>query len=250
MRRGGPPGRRATGNAEARGAGGRGRSRAGLGRRRRHLGRRILGSAQHRLHAQASRHLPDRGQRLRDLGAGGGPDRRRQHLRAGLVLPGSVHREVRRHRRHRQLQGVPRRGPPLPAGPGARARARLHHPALFPLDVRRRARVSNCGGALRRRGKGSPDPHPAASAGPQGRHHRAARPHRDGGPCRGSRGCRPGDGPSPAAAGAGARQPLLRDRAAHEAGIRHRGFSEVRPGKQAAYHGRPRQPLPRRRNAA
>ena len=51
-----------------------GRARPRLERRRPDLGRRVLGSALVRLQPEAARPLPDRGQRLRDLGA-----RRGQH---------------------------------------------------------------------------------------------------------------------------------------------------------------------------
>ena len=55
--------------------------------RRHHVRGRVLGEPQHRLQPQAAGPVPRRGQRLRDLGAGRGPDRRRQHLAPRALVP-------------------------------------------------------------------------------------------------------------------------------------------------------------------
>ena len=63
------------------------RSRASHRRRRHHQRGRVLGGDEHRLQSQAAGAVPDRGQRLRDLGAGGRADRRRQRRSAGANFP-------------------------------------------------------------------------------------------------------------------------------------------------------------------
>ena len=54
---------------------------------------------------QPAGRLSGRGQRLRDFGPGRSADRRRRHLEAGRVVPGSLRPEHRRHRLPRQLPG-------------------------------------------------------------------------------------------------------------------------------------------------
>ena len=105
------------------------RTRVALQRRRSHLRldrrghderRRVLGVAEHRLHAQAAGRLPRRGQRLRDLGPGRSADARRRHLASSSSsLPGPLRPEHRRHRLPRELHGDARRRSPT------RARARV-----------------------------------------------------------------------------------------------------------------------------
>ena len=87
-----------------------------LDRRRRHERRRVLGIAEHRLHAAAAGAVPGRGQRLRDLGARRGADAGRRHLRLVDVVPAPHGAGSRRHRLPRQLRRDGRGG-------GARARA-------------------------------------------------------------------------------------------------------------------------------
>ena len=65
------------------GAPARRRGHLRLDRRRRDERRRVLGVAEHGLHAAAAGALSRRGQRLRDLGAGRRADARRRHLAAG-----------------------------------------------------------------------------------------------------------------------------------------------------------------------
>ena len=78
-----PPGRGLRGGGPADRQARRGRLL--LHRRGHHLGGRVLGEPEQRLQPEAARPLPRRGQRLRDLGPGRGPDRGRQHLAAGAL---------------------------------------------------------------------------------------------------------------------------------------------------------------------
>ena len=63
------------------------RDRLHVDRRRRHQRRRVLGIAQHRLHATGASPVRRPGQRLRDLGAGRGADAGRRHREAGRLVP-------------------------------------------------------------------------------------------------------------------------------------------------------------------
>ena len=64
------------------------RDRLHLARRGRDERRRVLGSAQRRLHQTAAGAVPRRGQRLRHLGAGRSPDARRRHLAPRPLVSG------------------------------------------------------------------------------------------------------------------------------------------------------------------
>ena len=101
------------------------------------------------LDAAAGR-LPGRGQRLRDLGAGRGADRRRRHLEARRVVSRPLRPEHRRHRLPRELPRAARgrRLRPRRARAGARPRAR--HPA------RTRTRCPTTRSCTRRRTSGPP----------------------------------------------------------------------------------------------
>ena len=123
-----------------------------VGRRRRHQRRRVLGVAQHRLHAAGAGALPGRGQRLRDLGAGRGADARRRHLAAGRELPQPQGAALRRHRLPRQLPRARRGGRLGAARAQAGVRARQGHPA------RTRTRSRTTSGSTRRRRSARPRP--------------------------------------------------------------------------------------------
>ena len=121
-----------------------GRRGRALHRRRRHdERRRVLGVAQHRVQPQAAGRLPRRGQRLRDLGAGRGPDRRRRHLASSSrSFPGpATSQEVdgtdplasRTTSMREAVAYAPRA-----QGPGARARARSS------ARTRTRCRTTRC----------------------------------------------------------------------------------------------------------
>ena len=122
-----------------------------LDRRRRDQRGRVLGVAEHRLHAAAAGALPGRGQRLRDLGAGRGADARRRHLAAGRELPRPQGAALRRHRLPRQL---PRRSARRSAL-GARASAsRRSCTPRSPGPTRTRSRTTS--GSTRRRRSARP----------------------------------------------------------------------------------------------
>ena len=72
-------------------------------RRRLDQRRRVLGVAEHRVHAQAAGALPRRRQRLRDLDARRGADARRRPLAHRRALSGPAGLPLRRHRLHREL---------------------------------------------------------------------------------------------------------------------------------------------------
>ena len=72
--------------------------------------RRVLGGHEHGLQRQAAGAVPDRGQRLRDLRAGGGADGGRQYLAAGRQFSALPLCRVRRHRRDRKLRRDARGG--------------------------------------------------------------------------------------------------------------------------------------------
>ena len=75
-----------------------GRNRVHLARRRHHERRRVLGSDRHGVPATAAGPVPDRGQRLRDFGAGRVPDAGRRHLPARAIVSWPLRRFDRRHR--------------------------------------------------------------------------------------------------------------------------------------------------------
>ena len=95
-----------------------------------------LGGAQHRQQPEAPGGVPDRGQRLRHLGAGRGPDRRRLRVQAGGGVPGSLHSGSGRVRSGGIVRGLPPRRGVLPATQGARAGACPRHPPLLALALR------------------------------------------------------------------------------------------------------------------
>ncbi len=116
-------------------------------RRRRHERGRVLGVAEHGLHAPRAGALPGRGQRLRDLGAGRSADARRRRLEARRVVPQPQGPPLRRHRLPRQLPHA-RRGRRLDAPRAqARARPREGHPPVLALALGRRAALQDAGGA-------------------------------------------------------------------------------------------------------
>ena len=81
---------------------------------------RVLGEPQHGLQPEAAGPLPGRGQRLRDLGPGRGPDRRGQHLEAGALLPQPARPRGGRLRPPGQPVRPPRGGRLVPRRGGAR----------------------------------------------------------------------------------------------------------------------------------
>ena len=127
------------------------RDRLLLGGRRDDVRRRVLGEPQHRLQPQAAGPLPDRGQRLRDLGAGRGPDRGRQHLAPRDRLPQPARARGGRLRPAREPLGAGRGGRLVPLAAGAGARPRTRHPPLLALALRRRVALPCAGRALARR---------------------------------------------------------------------------------------------------
>ena len=132
-----------------------------VGRRRRHQRRRVLGVAEHHLLAAGPDALPGRGQRLRDLGPGRGPDARRRHLAAGRELPQPQGAALRRHRLPRELPRARRRRGLGAAGAQAGVRARPGDPPVLAFALGRRAALQDAAGA---RGGG-----PARPAGPDAR---------------------------------------------------------------------------------
>ena len=149
-----------------------GRGRLLLRRRRHDLRGRVLGEPEHRLQPQAAGPLPHRGQRLRDLGAGRGADRGRQHLEAGALVPRPAGARGGRLRSAGQ-PGRPARGrglvPRAPRpGPGARAR----DPPLLALALRRRDALPARRPSARRTPRRDPLVALPAPAGRGGRRHR------------------------------------------------------------------------------
>ena len=122
------------------------RDRAGERRRRRHQRGRVLGITEQRGAPPAAGPVPDPGQRLRDLGAGGTPDRGRVDRPARPGLPRSEGPRVRRLR----LRGVlphPRGGLRLrPLGRGAGARPCPRGPPAAPLAFGRGPGLQDAGG--------------------------------------------------------------------------------------------------------
>ena len=133
------------------------------------------------MHGMRPRHLPRRGQRLRDLGPGRGPDAGRRRCATGRVVPGPEGAPRRRHGRHGELprddggRGAHARAIRTRAGPGPR------HAAVLALDVGRRAPLQERRRAHHGGGAGSPA---TVRALPDGRR------TGDGGRARGARGGR------------------------------------------------------------
>ena len=170
------------------------RSSAGLRRRRLDQRRRVLGSAERRLPGTPAGAVPDRRQRLRDLGAGRGADRRRLHFATGAIVPASPRRGGRRPRLSGLLprhaggrRALPQRGWP-------RAGARPHRAALRALALRRRNALQDAAGTPRRVRARSDRPVGALAR--SRRHRRRARHLFDppGDRSRGAAGRRPGRG--------------------------------------------------------
>ena len=116
-------------------------------RRRRDQRRRVLGIAEHRLHAQRAGALPRRRQRLRHLGAGRSADAGRRHLAPGRILPQPEIVALRRHRLHRELSHHGRSRRLRAPRAQARVRARQGDSSLLALAVGRRAVVQDAGRA-------------------------------------------------------------------------------------------------------
>ena len=107
-----------------------------------HVRGRVLGEPQHGLQPEAAGAVPDRGQRLRDLGPGRGADGRRQHLAPGARVPQPAAARGGRLRPDREPAGAGRGRGLVPLAPGAGARARDGDPALLALAVGRRGTLS------------------------------------------------------------------------------------------------------------
>ena len=123
-----------------------------LARRRRDERRRVLGSAEHRVHQAAAGAVPRRGQRLRDLGAGRSADAGRRHLAARAIVSRPPRRLDRRHRLLRQPARDARGDRLRPRAQGSGVRPRARHPPVLALAVRRREAVQAAG---RARGRGA-----------------------------------------------------------------------------------------------
>ena len=93
------------------------------------LGGGVLGVALLGLQPEAAGPLPDRGQRLRDLGARRGQHAGRLDLEARAGLSGPLHHGGGRLRLPRVLRRAALRGRVLPRAQGPRARPRARHPA-------------------------------------------------------------------------------------------------------------------------
>jgi hypothetical protein len=126
------------------------------------------------VHAPLAGALHGRGQRLRDLGAGGSADPRGRHLAAGPLVPRLAGARCGRQRSDRQLRDLQACGGALPQAPGAGARARARHAAVLALAVRRSRQVPLSGGAAAGAGAGL---HPAISC------RRVSRPRRRSSAC-------------------------------------------------------------------
>ena len=113
------------------------RSHLRLDRRGRHERRRILGIAEHGVHAPGAGRLPGRRQRLRDLRSGRSANARRRHLEAGGVVPEPETVALRRHRFSRELSHAGRGRVVRAARAQARLRARQGHSAVLALAVGR-----------------------------------------------------------------------------------------------------------------
>ena len=120
---------------------------------------------------------PGRGQRLRDLGPGGGADARRRHLAhrrvtsptcAVLRCDGTDY--LASYRTHARGGGA------RPGAQGPGARARHGDPALLALAVGRRAAVQDAGGARGRSAARSAGADAAASSSPRGSRPRRSSP--------------------------------------------------------------------------
>ena len=118
---------------------------------------------------EAPGRLRDRGQRLRDLGAGRSADARRRHLEARRLVPRPLRPEHRRHRLPRELQGDDGRRRLRARAQGSGVRPRQGHPPLLALAVGRREAVQD-GGRARRGSQARSDY--AARGVPRGRGHR------------------------------------------------------------------------------
>ena len=127
------------------------RGRLLLHGRRHDLRGRVLGEPQHGLQPPAARPLPRRGQRLRDLRAGGGADRGRQHLEARALVPGPARARGRRLRSPGQPVRAPGGGGLVPRPPRTRPRPCQGDPSLLPFPLRRRDPLPSAGRARRRR---------------------------------------------------------------------------------------------------
>ena len=109
-----------------------------LARRRRDQRRRVLGSAERRLHQAAAGAVPRRGQRLRHLGSGRSADRRRRHLAAGASFPGLHVDSIDGTDFFASLRAMREAAAYVRARKGpAFVHARVH-PSVFALAVRRR----------------------------------------------------------------------------------------------------------------
>ena len=135
------------------------RSRVALPRRRDHLRlarrgrderRRVLGSAQHRVHQAPAGAVPRRGQRLRDLGAGRSADAGRRHLAARAIVSRAPRRFDRRHRFLRQPARDARRRPTTSA------RARGRRSSTRASSARTRTRCPTTRSCTRRRRSAKP----------------------------------------------------------------------------------------------
>ena len=141
-----------------------GRSDLRLDWRGRHERRRVLGIAQHGLRAEAAGRLSGRGQRLRDLGAGGRADAGRRHLARGRRVSGPARVPLRRDRFPRQLPHDARGRHARARAQGPGAGARHGDAALLALVLRRRAALQDAG---RARGRSAPRSVAAHAAVPQ-----------------------------------------------------------------------------------
>ena len=111
------------------------RDHLSVDRRRRDQRRRVLGIAEHRLHAPGAGALPRRRQRLRDLGPGRSADTRRRHLAPRRIVPEPEGDALRRHRLHRQLSHARRSRGVRAARAQAGVRAREGDSPLLALAV-------------------------------------------------------------------------------------------------------------------
>src|SRR6185437_6699660 len=97
--------------------------------------RRVLGVPQHGVQSESPRCLPDRGQRLRHLGARRSEHGRRQHLEARGVDAWTAHSGSGRLRPGRQLRGHEQSGGICARASRTGARARARDPSVFALAV-------------------------------------------------------------------------------------------------------------------
>ena len=224
------------------------RGRALHHRGRHHQRGRVLGGAQFRLQSQAPGRLSGRGQRVRDLGPGGGQHRRRLDLQAADRLPRALHPGGGRLRRPRLLRHDGEGGGLRPVAQGAGAGPRPGNPALQPFAFGRRGPVPHPGRAPGGRGAGSHHPLSQVPARAGHRHPGGARPDRapGGGGSAGRRRRRARLAPAADRLGLSVR--LFAGRRSHLGAVRHRGRSPVH--RRSDHDGRSAERLPPRRDDA